>query len=261
MAKRFFLSCSWLASSLLRGSLASPYCNLGPQGALKIADPLMVCVFVSTSPPKKMIFRLTVEEYTSLVLHGSAALSLGAQIPESGGAISQGPLLTQNESDSVANDIHTWISTSTEEPAISLNCNSDEDMDKRGNFVSCPQIYANGDHMAKLLSLVVNLRDGVVHSLVWDNGCDGCGPQRCMKSALQLDPTSMVPGAETFDNGACGKTHLQCGENKADCDLQILVTWAGTDKDGNHLQSAGRRISRFGGDTIASMYETMDYMT
>lgn len=158
----------------------------------------------------------------------------------------------------LTHDIHAWVSTSTSSPAFPLNCNNDADIEARGDYMSCPQIYASADHIASLLSLVVNLRDGVVHSLVWDNGCAACGPQRCMKSALGLDPVTMLPGNEKENSGSCGQTHVHCGSDKATCDLNVLVTWAGTDKNGRHLQSAGRRLSKFGGTTMASVYETVD---
>ena len=68
----------------------------------------------------------------------------------------------------------------------------------------------------------------------------------------------MIPGSEKFEAGSCGKSYVKCNDPNNPCDLHILVTWAGTDKNGNHLTTAGRRLSKFGGSTINSMYETMD---
>jgi len=163
------------------------------------------------------------------------------------------------EQGSITHDVHTWISASTTSPAQPLNCIGDADSEARGSYVSCPQIYASGSHIAQLLSLVVNVRDGVIHSFAWDNSCDACGPQRCMNSALSVDNTTMLPGEKRGSSGTCGSSHVQCADPQVSCDLQILVTWAGTDKDGRHLQSAGRRLSQFGGNTMSSLYETMDY--
>jgi len=235
------------------GQIPSPHCdlNLGASvAALAVDDPVMVCIFLSTSPPKKMIFKLIVEEYASLKLAGSKDLARG-------GVISNGRMITKNNASTPTDDIHTWIARSDAAVAWPLNCNSDDDMNARGAYVSCPQIFASGSHVAHVLSLVINLRDGLISSFAWDNGCAACGPQRCMKSAVSLD-RNMIPGAEKFGRGSCGRTYVQCEDPKA-CDLQILVTWAGTDKEGRHLQSAGRRLSRFSGSTIGSLYETMDY--
>merc|ERR1711924_39650 len=140
-------------------------------------------------------------------------------------------------------DVHAWIATSMQGPAVPLRCNDDTDSKERGRYVSCPQIYATADHIATALSLVVNVHEGIISSFTWDNSCEACGPQRCMKSAESL--------------GACGRNHVRCTDSKGSCDLTVLVTWAGTDKDGRHMQSAGRRVSRFTGATINSMYETM----
>jgi hypothetical protein len=230
----------------------SPHCDVGPIEPLAIDDPVMICVFLSVSPPKKMIFKIVVEEYISLKLVGSKDIARGAQLT------SDGQLVTSNESQAAVNDIHTWIARSDAGYAQPLDCNGDDDFEARGAFVSCPQIFASGSHVAHMLSLVVNLRNGLITSFYWDNGCDACGGQRCMKSALSLDK-SMIPGAEKLGTGSCGRTYVKCQDKQGACDLEILVTWAGTDKDGRHLTTAGRRLSKFGGATLGSMYETMDY--
>lgn len=325
------------ALSLLQGSLASPFCDLGPTAPLAIFDPVMFCVFLSTSPPKKMIFRIQLEEYASLVLAGSKNLALGGLaggapvvggLPQAGAqalsCIATGmyylPLnmVGQNQTqvssaaecqarcasvrgcahfsffrvqtygsligdchlqnsaakleasagaqsgpptceEGLTHDVHAWVATSSKSPAFPLDCSSDDDGKDRGGAVSCPQVFASASHIANLVSLVVNVREGVIHSFFWDNGCEACGPTRCVSSALSLDPGTMLPGETKEKDGACGRTHVQCGQPGVACDLNVLVTWAGTDKNGRHLQSAGRRLSRFGGQTVASVYETVDH--
>jgi len=251
---------SWVLS-LLKGSVASPFCDLGDTAPLAIFDPVMICVFLSTNPPKKMIFRVKVEDYNSVVLAGSKALALEGVLP---GVVAQvvtgadGQIAKFANVTNLTQETYTWVSASTTSPAVPLNCNNDLDVEARGKYVSCPQIYSSPKHIATLLSLVVNMRDGVIHSFAWDNGCAACGPQRCMRSALSLDSTSFVPSAELESAGSCGLSHADCAASKEGCDLQVLITWAGTDKAGRHLQSAGRRLSRFGGATMASIYETFD---
>jgi hypothetical protein len=228
---RLFRLFRFAATLLLQRSLASPFCDLGGTAPLAMMDPVMLCVFVSTTPPKKMIFRMLVEEYASLVLVGSKTLALEQM----------GTNSTQKKNGT--GDVHAWIATSMQGPAVPLRCNDETDSKERGRYVSCPQIYATADHIATALSLVVNVHEGIISSFTWDNSCEACGPQRCMKSAESL--------------GACGRNHVRCTDSKGSCDLTVLVTWAGTDKDGRHMQSAGRRVSRFSGATINSMYETM----
>lgn len=232
----------------------SPHCDLAPMEPLAANDPVMLCVFLSVSPPKKMIFKVVVEEYISLKLEGSKDLARGGRLTW------DGLINTTFAGEAAANDIHTWVARSDAGYAHPLDCNGEGDAQARGAYVSCPQIYTSGSHVAHILSLVINMRKGMIHSFAWDNGCAACGSERCMKSALSLDQ-SMVPGAEKFNTGSCGRTYVTCEDPKTPCDMQILVTWAGTDRDGRHLQTAGRRLSKFSGTTLNSLYETMDYKT
>mmetsp|Transcript_142168 Transcript_142168/g.247764 ORF Transcript_142168/g.247764 Transcript_142168/m.247764 type:complete len:267 (-) Transcript_142168:37-837(-) len=227
----------------LQRATSSPVCDLGVAAPLAIGDPVMFCVFLSTNPPKKMIFRVKLEEYASLVLDGSDKLVLG----------------TQGQGNAAGKAIHTWIASTAQEPAGPLDCTSDMDFQARGHFVSCPQVYASDTHVAKLLNLVVNVRDGSISSFAWDNSCSACGPSRCMESSMQLNAATMLPGSAVFDEGTCGETHVKCAPEDVACNLQIIVTWAGTDKYGQNLQSAGRRLSRFSGATLQSLYETLDH--
>ena len=49
----------------------------------------------------------------------------------------------------------------------------------------------------------------------------------------------------------CGPT-----DEQTDCDLKIYVSWFGTDKDGNYLISAGKRLSAFRSWSLKSAYES-----
>lgn len=214
-------------------SAGSPLCNLGEQPPVAIGDPLLLCVFLSTHPPRKMIFRVKVEEYAELLLKGSLGLidAEHQQFP-----------------------VSTWVTMSSTDAALPLDCSHGGDADARLALASCPQIYASSTHTAPLLSLVVNLRNGVVSSFAWDNSCAGCGPDACIHSSKFFNPISGEYGGGTFEQGTCSQALLGCGW---ECDLKIFVTWAGTDKNGRHATSAGMRLSKFTGYTLSSLYERM----
>jgi len=212
-----------------------PSCNLGEQPPLAIGDQVLLCVFLSTHPPRKIIVRVKVEEYAELLLKGSVGLI----------AMEHQKL-----------PVSTWVTASSEASALPLDCSDGgaADIDARLALASCPQIYASSAHVAPLLSLVVNLRNGVVSSFAWDNGCAGCGPDACMYSNKFLNLSTDSYGGGTFEQGTCGQGYPSCGWQ---CDLKILVTWAGTDKNGRHAISAGTRLSKFSGYSLSSLYERM----
>merc|ERR1712176_213308 len=195
----------------------------------------MFCVSITTNPVRKMIFRLKVDEYSTLMLKGSQKMTTSASQP-----------------------VYAWVGASQTGEANPLNCDDTSDMERRGAVASCPQIYTSSSHVAFLLNLVVNLDNGKVSSFAWDNGCAGCGPSSCMESSKRFDVNKSIAGSEYFKTGVCGQDTPKCPpEAENSCDMKILVTWAGTDKDGNNLLSAGLRLSKFTGHTLRSVYDTM----
>jgi hypothetical protein len=228
----------------------SPKCNLGTDDSTtyKFGEKLKLCVFLSTSPVRKMIFEVEVDQYATMMLRGSQMRAAKEGRP-----------------------VYTWVTSSTQhleaklqgDEATPLDCSTELDFKKRGNFVSCPQKYTDSDHTAVLMSLVVNLKDGKMAGFAWDNACTNCGPQRCMDISTSFDLNGTMGGRqesyEKFGIGVCGTAMAKCDQSKkSQCDMVVLVTWAGTDRDGRNLLTAGMRLSKFSGHTMKSMYETMD---
>lgn len=48
----------------------------GEQKRLNLGDPLEICVFLSTIPPRKITYRIVVDEYTSLTMADSMKISV-----------------------------------------------------------------------------------------------------------------------------------------------------------------------------------------
>lgn len=217
-----------------------PRCNLGNAVEYGVGESAMFCVFLSTNPLRKMIFRLKVDEHSTMMLQGSQKLTI---------------------EEGTSQPVYTWISGTQAADAFPLDCASDaEDERARGSVVSCPQIYASGSHVAKVLNLVINLQDGHVSSFAWDNGCSACAPSSCMLSSKTLDVMSQPrrQAGGHFNTGACGEDVPKCPPgDQNECDMKVFVTWAGTDKDGRNLKSAGLRMSKFTGATLNSVFNTM----
>lgn len=182
-----------------------------------------------------MAFQVRAEEYAELLLEGSQQYASG--------------------NDSAP--LHAWISTSAASAAVPLDCADSSDVAQRGGVASCPQVYAAGGHLVRLVNVVINLRDGNISSFAWDNGCAGCGPSDCMESSKSLDLATGAVGGQVFDQGTCGQRVENCPSNPQACDLRVFVTWAGTDRNGRNAVSAGMRLSKFTGYTMKSLYESM----
>ncbi|CAK9071246.1 unnamed protein product [Durusdinium trenchii] len=211
-------------------------CYVEDDSAKAVGDNVWFCVFLSTNPVKKMVFQIKVEESAELVLQGSKQFAL----------------------DSPSDPLYTWVANSqTGSFSGPLDCSNASEVELRGHEVSCPQIYAHSTGVAQLTNLVVNLRDGQVSSFAWDNTCSGCSPSKCMKSSQSLTSENFTEGSEFFQQGTCGEGPDFCTGTPAACNLRVFVTWAGTDKRGRHLISAGSRLSKLQGPTLASLYDTL----
>jgi hypothetical protein len=188
-----------------------------------------------------MVFRVKVEEYAQLLLKGSDKLANHSTAP-----------------------VYAWAASSQDEyAAYPLNCGDREDRKSRKHAVSCPQIYWRSGHVAALLNLVINLRDGKISSFAWDNGCDSCGPLRCMTGSRYLNLTTGAEQGGEFPLGTCGMEmdSSACSTSETGCALKVFITWAGTDRNGQHAVSAGMRMSKFTGYSLGSIYEKAKFMS
>lgn len=217
----------------------APRCSLGVSGSYSVGNQVMLCIFLSTNPVQKLIFRLKVDEFSSLMLRGSSQRSAA---------------------NSSRQPVYAWVtSTMGDADATPLNCADGNDIRSRGDMTSCPQIYSSASYIATLHSLVVNFVNGKVRGFAWDNGCEDCGPQSCMRPSKFFAVNTSTPSGDTFAAGVCSKEKVKCSlDASSNCDMAIVVTWAGTDSAGKNLLSAGRRLSQFRGYTLKSMYETAD---
>lgn len=90
-------------------------------------------------------------------------------------------------------------------------------------------------------TLVVEMNEGQVVSLTWDDSCP-----LCESSDLCVESRS------------CGVAHSSCGQSAEanNCNLQIYLAWFGTDVDGNYLTSSDKRLSRFRSGSLRGAYDS-----
>lgn len=141
---------------------------------------------------------------------------------------------------------------------------------------SCPWLVMTDSYAGSVLSLVIKVFYGTIVSLTWDNSCYTCSSNspECIRGYSNLmfnqlsstittvvtDQTSSIHGS-----GICGQQHTNCtstttaGYNKSACDIKVLVTWSGTDRNGNQLTTSGIRLSQFAGASLSSLYESVSY--
>lgn len=91
-------------------------------------------------------------------------------------------------------------------------------------------------------TVLIQMIDGVPESVTFDEGCDLCDGKGCVQN--QYNATA---GSLDQEQGftSCETTADECGADNANCDLKLYVGWTGTDANGNFLQSANLRLSRF----------------
>eukprot|EP00930_Biecheleria_cincta_P052410 TRINITY_DN37660_c0_g1_i1.p1 TRINITY_DN37660_c0_g1~~TRINITY_DN37660_c0_g1_i1.p1 ORF type:complete len:256 (+),score=23.62 TRINITY_DN37660_c0_g1_i1:30-797(+) len=225
-----------LVSFFLRTAASSaPSCDVGDFHSLAIGDAMKFCVFLSTKPAQKMVFQAKVEESAQFLLKGSQQLAFG----------------------NMTSSVYTWVAKSHKANAYPLDCANHADVARRGDMVSCPQIYATSERTALFTNLVVNLKNGEVSSFAWDTSCSGCAPNDCMEGSKHFDLQNYIAGSELFSHGTCGQQLATCAGNQLSCDLKVFVTWAGTDRHGQNLLSAGMRLSKLTGPTLSSLFNTM----
>lgn len=102
-----------------------------------------------------------------------------------------------------------------------------------GGMVSEPKslISTSGDNWVPFLTIIVDLDDGRLKSVGWDDGCFTCDSS---DTNVCIDDNCGVAYDKCFNNSATDNT----GKSQ-DCDLKIYIGWTGIGSDGNYLTSAG----------------------
>lgn len=118
---------------------------------------------------------------------------------------------------------------------------------------SCPQIFYRKDLYVPFVSLVINLDNGNVKSMIFDNICTTCGSGFCVESRSALNEDLLPRGGLRAGTCASYISEMKTGEGTED-KFKIFVTWAGTDAKGRHCKTHSFRFSQFAGATLNDMW-------
>lgn len=96
------------------------------------------------------------------------------------------------------------------------------------------------------LTAIIDVKDGVVQGIAWDDACVFCSDDLCEENTFNFNGKQASLNEPTkgcyLTRDVCDKIH---GNNGDDCDLKFHVVWTGTDSNGNYLTSSNNRFSAF----------------
>lgn len=96
------------------------------------------------------------------------------------------------------------------------------------------------------LTAIINVQDGVVRGISWDDACVFCGSNRCVENTYDFSGQQAFPREPTtgcyLTKQECSDIHSKGGNT---CDLTLYVVWTGTDANGNYFTSSSKRFSAF----------------
>lgn len=99
------------------------------------------------------------------------------------------------------------------------------------------------------LTAVIDVRDGVVRGMAWDDACIYCEKNECVPNTYNFDGNPATTEQTSQPVNGCSYTVNECaqflaGDNNV-CDLKLKVVWTGTDLAGRALLSSDSRPSSF----------------
>jgi len=104
-------------------------------------------------------------------------------------------------------------------------------------------------HLYPYLTAIIDVRDGVVTGIAWDDACIFCQRSRCAANTYNFDGSAATTEQISQPADGCYFTRDECVALHAggtdDCDLKLYVVWTGTDAQGKVLLSSDSRFSAF----------------
>ena len=93
----------------------------------------------------------------------------------------------------------------------------------------------------------MDVSNGVVQGIAWDNACVFCSSDECIENTYNFNGE---PAYLAGQSNSCSLSKATCNSLKSSngttsCDIALYVVWTGTDDQGNVFQSSGNRFSSF----------------
>jgi hypothetical protein len=109
--------------------------------------------------------------------------------------------------------------------------------------------YDSFDKIYPHLTAVIDVSQGVVQGIAWDDACLFCSKNECQENTFDFN--GVLGNTKQFNQptGGCFLEKPVCiqfnQDLRTDCDLILYVVWTGTDKNGDSMLSSAYRFSAF----------------
>jgi len=108
--------------------------------------------------------------------------------------------------------------------------------------------FDGGSTVFPFMTAIIDVKDGVVTGITWDDGCLFCAANDCQPTLYDFEGNLATEEEARQPIGGCGVLTPECAalnENGVGCDLLIYTVWTGTDSQGKDFRSSAYRFSAF----------------
>ena len=111
--------------------------------------------------------------------------------------------------------------------------------------------YFDGDNVYPFFTAIIDVEDGVIRGITWDDSCVFCNSKNCLETTYNFNGEIQDSDSAGQPTSSCYITKEACDQLVQDnpaateCDLTLYVVWSGTDRHGKALQSQAFRFSAF----------------
>jgi hypothetical protein len=114
------------------------------------------------------------------------------------------------------------------------------------------RFYDGFEKVFPYLTAIINVEQGIVTGITWDNACLFCAASDCEPNTFDFAGNLATESEALQPVGGCSVPTEDCnklvtpGDEEPDgCDLLLYVVWTGTDSQGRDFRSSAYRFSAF----------------
>eukprot|EP00948_MAST-09A_sp_MAST-9A-sp1_P003510 g3510.t1 len=265
--------------TLCKGTVSSvtPNCGLAGQTLLRKGQKTYVCVTINGA--RTSVFEVTADSFTRLLLTNTStdtsSWSLSNQYTNDSTTLAslQSTFLTYG-----GTEASKWIVSA---PQTLITARSGSASTSVGRIYKAYNPSTSTYFYSDIMTLLIWVNQGKIDYVLWDYGagdavcwfCGGLASNDCIQNSYLYDSTNVSSSrpplplvqfsVDVLTNKSSmpnkGKdcfTEVQSGSTE-NHDLQIFVSWMGTDADGKYLNSHEKRFSNFDEFALASMKQSV----
>jgi len=114
---------------------------------------------------------------------------------------------------------------------------------------------AKNEHVFPHLTAIIDVTNGDVQGIAWDQACMFCSNARCLENTYDFSGQLRLLDEPTK---GCFLTTKECDQivknGGTECDLTLHVVWTGSDEAGKVLSSSKFRFSAFTGKQVKDLF-------